>query len=208
MELNIFNIEGKEVGRKVTLDETIFGISPNEHVVWLDVKQILANRRQGTHKSKERAEIARTTKKHHKQKGTGGARYGSLKGPLHRGGGTAFGPRPRDYGFKLNKKVKLLARRSALSMKAGEQAIKVIDAIDFQKPRTKDFVGALHNLGIANKKSLIVLDGPNKNVYLSSRNFQGAEIITASDLNTYDIMRAHNLVFTEGALGKLQTILS
>ncbi|MCH8546169.1 MAG: 50S ribosomal protein L4 [Cryomorphaceae bacterium] len=208
MELSIINTEGKDTGRKVALNEAIFGITPNEHAIWLDVKNILANRRQGTHKAKERAEIARTTKKHHKQKGTGGARYGSLKGPLHRGGGTAFGPRPRDYGFKLNKKVKRLARFSALSIKAKEEAIKVVEAIDFQAAKTKDFIQAQKNIGLENKKFLLVLGEPNKNVYLSSRNLQGVNVVTFSDLNTYDIMRAQNIVFTEQALGHLESTLS
>jgi large subunit ribosomal protein L4 len=208
MELNIINTEGKDTGRKITLDESIFGVTPNDHVIWLDVKNILANRRQGTHKSKERAEIARTTKKHHKQKGTGGARYGSLKGPLHRGGGTAFGPRPRDYGFKLNKKIKRLARLSALSTKANENAIHVLESIDFQAPKTKEFIQTQKNIGLENKKFLLVLGEPNKNVYLSSRNLQGVNVVTYSDLNTYDIMRAQKIVFTEQALGHLQSTLS
>lgn len=208
MELSIINTEGKDTGRKITLNEAIFGMTPNNHAIWLDVKNILANRRQGTHKSKERAEISRTTKKHHKQKGTGGARYGSLKGPLHRGGGTAFGPRPRDYGFKLNKKVKRIARFSALSVKATDNAIKIVESVDFQSPRTKDFIQAQKNIGLENKKFLLVLGEPNKNVYLSSRNLQGVNVITFSDLNTYDIMRAQNIVFTEQALGHLQSTLS
>ena len=208
MELNIINTEGKDTGRKITLDESIFGVTPNDHVIWLDVKNILANRRQGTHKSKERAEIARTTKKHHKQKGTGGARYGSLKGPLHRGGGTAFGPRPRDYGFKIKKKIKRLARLSALSTKANENAIHVLESIDFQAPKTKEFIQTQKNIGLENKKFLLVLGEPNKNVYLSSRNLQGVNVVTYSDLNTYDIMRAQKIVFTEQALGHLQSTLS
>jgi large subunit ribosomal protein L4 len=208
MELSIINKEGKDTGRKVSLNENIFGITPSEHAIWLDVKNILANRRQGTHKSKERAEIARTTKKHHKQKGAGGARYGSLKGPLHRGGGTAFGPRPRDYGFKLNKKVKRLARFSALSMKARDNAIKVLENVDFQAPKTKEFVQLTNNIDMNDKKFLLVLGEPNKNVYLSSRNLQGVNVVTYSDLNTYDIMRAHNIVFTEQALGNLESTIS
>ncbi|MCC5918442.1 MAG: 50S ribosomal protein L4 [Cryomorphaceae bacterium] len=208
MELSIINKEGKDTGRKVTLNDSIFGVTPNEHAIWLDVRNILANRRQGTHKSKERAEISRTTKKHHKQKGTGGARYGSLKGPLHRGGGTAFGPRPRSYGFKLNKKVKQLARFSALSMKAKENAIKVLEGVEFQSPKTKDFVSFAKNIELGEKKFLLVLGEPNKNVYLSSRNLQGVNVITSSDLNTYDIMRSQNIVFTEQALGNLETTIS
>jgi large subunit ribosomal protein L4 len=208
MELSIINKEGKDTGRKVALNEAIFGMTPNEHAIWLDVKNILANRRQGTHKSKERAEIARTTKKHHKQKGTGGARYGSLKGPLHRGGGTAFGPRPRDYGFKLNKKVKRLARFSALSLKANESALKVLENLDFSAPKTKEFVGLVNNIDLKDKKFLLVLGEPNKNVYLSSRNLQGVNVVMYSDLNTYDIMRAQSVVFTEQALGNLQSTLS
>jgi large subunit ribosomal protein L4 len=208
MELSIINKEGKDTGRKVALSDAIFGIEPNEHAIWLDVKSILANRRQGTHKAKERAEIARTTKKHHKQKGTGGARYGSLKGPLHRGGGTAFGPRPRDYSFKLNKKVKRIARLSALSLKANESAIKVLENLEFAAPKTKEFAGLVNNIELKDKKFLLVLGEPNKNVYLSSRNLQGVNVVMYSDLNTYDIMKAHKVVFTEQALGNLQSTLS
>lgn len=208
MELSIINKEGKDTGRKVALSDAIFGIEPNEHAIWLDVKSILANRRQGTHKAKERAEIARTTKKHHKQKGTGGARYGSLKGPLHRGGGTAFGPRPRDYSFKLNKKVKRIARLSALSLKANESAIKVLENLEFAAPKTKEFAGLVNNIELKDKKFLLVLGEPNKNVYLSSRNLQGVNVVMYSDLNTYDIMKAQKVVFTEQALGNLQSTLS
>jgi large subunit ribosomal protein L4 len=208
MELSIINKEGKDTGRKIALSDAIFGLEPNEHAIWLDVKSILANRRQGTHKAKERAEIARTTKKHHKQKGTGGARYGSLKGPLHRGGGTAFGPRPRDYSFKLNKKVKRIARLSALSLKANESAIKVLENLEFAAPKTKEFAGLVNNIELKDKKFLLVLGEPNKNVYLSSRNLHGVNVVMYSDLNTYDIMKAQKVVFTEQALGNLQSTLS
>ncbi len=205
MELPVLNKEGKETGRKATLSDKVFGLEkPSEHAIYLDVKQYLANQRQGTHKAKERAEISRTTKKFYRQKGTGNARVGSLRSPIHRGGGTVFGPRPRDYSFKLNKKVKLLARRSALSMKASEKNLLVMETIDFQAPKTKDFIQFLKDLGLDGKKSLIVLGEPNKNLYLSSRNFRGSNVITASELNTYGVMNAQNVVVSEDALEKLE----
>jgi len=208
MELKVLTTEGKETGRTVSLNDAIFGIEPNDHAIYLDVKQYLANQRQGTHKSKERAEVARTTKKHHKQKGTGGARAGSLKSPVQKGGGTAFGPRPRDYSFKLNKKLKVLARKSALSLKATGQSIMVIESPEMETPKTKMFGSMLNSLGIADKKSLLVLDGINKNVYLSSRNLQGSKVVNASDLNTYTIMNANSVVLTEASIEKIEQLLS
>jgi len=208
MELKVLTTEGKETGRTVSLNDAVFGIEPNDHAIYLDVKQYLANQRQGTHKSKERAEVARTTKKHHKQKGTGGARAGSLKSPVQKGGGTAFGPRPRDYSFKLNKKVKVLARKSALSVKAKGQSIMVIESPEMESPKTKMFSAMLNSLGIADKKSLLVLDGINKNVYLSSRNLQGSKVVNASELNTYTIMNANSVVLTEASIEKIEQLLS
>jgi large subunit ribosomal protein L4 len=208
MELKVLNKEGKETGRTVSLNDAVFGIDPNDHAIYLDVKQYLANGRQGTHKSKERAEVARTTKKHHKQKGTGGARAGSMKSPLQKGGGTAFGPRPRDYSFKLNKKVKQLARKSALSIKAKDQSIMVIENLVMESPKTQEYNKILANLGINNKKSLIVVGDYDKNVYLSSRNLQGSNVLNASELNTYVIMNSKSVVLTEGSVEKIVELLS
>ncbi len=204
MELNVLNIQGKETGRKINLAETIFGIEPNDHAIYLDVKQYLANQRQGTHKSKERAEIHRSTKKVKRQKGTGTARMGSAKSPLLRGGGRVFGPRPRDYSFKLNKKLKSLARLSALSYKVKESTIFVVEDFSFDKPKTKDLLGISSNLNLLNKKSLFVLSDQNKNIYLSSRNLKDVNVITASDLNTYSILYAKNLVLFESAVKVLE----
>ncbi len=208
MELKVLTAEGKETGRTVSLNDAIFGIEPNDHAIYLDVKQHLANQRQGTHKAKERAEVARTTKKHHRQKGTGGARAGSLKSPIQRGGGTVFGPRPRNYGFKLNKKVKALARRSALSLKAKDQSVMVIETPTMDAPKTKEYNAMLAALGIENKKSLLVLDGMNKNIYLSSRNLKGSKVVTTSELNTYAIMNSNSVVLTEGSIEKIEQMLS
>jgi large subunit ribosomal protein L4 len=208
MELKVLNKEGKETGRTVSLNDAVFGIDPNDHAIYLDVKQYLANGRQGTHKSKERGEVARTTKKHHKQKGTGGARAGSLKSPVQKGGGTAFGPRPRDYSFKLNKKVKQLARKSALSIKAKDQSIMVIENLVMESPKTQEYSKILANLGISNKKSLIVVGDYDKNVYLSSRNLQGSNVLNASELNTYVIMNSKSVVLTEGSVEKIVELLS
>jgi large subunit ribosomal protein L4 len=205
MEVAVVNIEGKDTGRKVNLDETIFGIEPNDHAIYLDTKQYLANQRQGTHKSKERAEVVGSTRKLKKQKGTGTARFGSIKNPEFRGGGRIFGPRPRFYGFKLNKKVKQLARKSALSYKAQENRIIVVEDFSFEAPKTSRMVGLGANLSIMNKKSLIVLPEPNNNIYLSSRNLQGVEVVTISDLNTYNIMKASTLVLVESAVDVLQS---
>ncbi len=206
MELNILNIQGKETGRKVELPDSIFAIVPNEHAIYLDVKQYLANNRQGTHKAKERSEIAGSTRKIKKQKGTGTARAGSLKSPVFRGGGRIFGPKPRNYNFKLNKKLKQLARLSALSYKAKNNAIVVIEDFCFEKPKTKEFLAIRKNLQVEGKRSMVVLKDYDKNIYLSSRNIQKSEIAVASDLNTYSIMKAHSLILTESSveqLGKL-----
>lgn len=207
MELAIYNIQGKETGKKVTLSKEVFGIEPNDHAVYLDVKQYLANQRQGTHKAKERAEIARTTKKAFRQKGTGGARRGSYKSPIVRGGGRVFGPRPRDYRFKLNRKLKQLARRSALSTKAAGGFITVIDNVNFDAPKAKAFREVLKNFGFAGTKTLWILPDNNQNVVLSARNFKGANVITASDLNTYAVMNAQRVVLAEGSLSKIEELL-
>ncbi|MGB4017138.1 50S ribosomal protein L4, partial [Petrimonas mucosa] len=183
MELSIYNINGEVTDKKVTLNDSIFGIEPNNHVIWLDVKQYLANQRQGTHKSKERSEITGSTRKLIRQKGSGGARRGDIKSPVMVGGGRVFGPKPRDYSFKLNKKVKALARRSALSLKAKNEAILVVEDFSFDAPKTKSFVELTKKLQVADKKLLFVLPSQNKNVYLSARNLPGVEIITASDIN-------------------------
>jgi len=208
MQLEILNISGKKTAKKVELIDSIYAVEPNDHCIYLDVKQYLANQRQGTHKSKERAEIARTTKKLKKQKGTGGARAGSMKSPVFVGGGRAFGPRPRDYSFKLNKKVKSLARVSALSYKAKENAIMVLEDFNFEAPKTKNYIDLIKNLNLSDKKSLLVLGDVNKNVYLSSRNIQGAKVVNASDLNTYDILNAQNLILAESSIKVLETILN
>jgi len=204
MELAILNIDGKETGRKVTLNDSVFGIEPNDHAIYLDAKQYLANQRQGTHKSKERGEIAGSTKKLKRQKGTGTARAGSRNNPLFRGGGRIFGPKPRYYGFKLNKKVKELARRSALSYKASTNNIIVLEDFNFEAPKTKEIIKIGNNLNIANKKSLYVFSEKNKNIYLSSRNVQGIEVVIAKELNTYSIIKASTLVLVESAVDVLQ----
>jgi len=207
MELAVVNIEGKETGRKVNLNETIFGIEPNDHAIYLDTKQYLASQRQGTHKAKERNEVMGSTRKLKRQKGTGTARFGSIKNPEFRGGGRIFGPRPRFYGFKLNKKVKQLARKSALSYKARENKIIVLEDFSLEVPKTSKMVGMSTNLKLSKKNSLIVLPEQNKNIYLSSRNLQGVEVVTISDLNTYNIMKASTLVLTESAVDVLPTTL-
>lgn len=208
MQVEVLNISGKKTAKKVELVDSIFGVEPNDHCIYLDVKQFLANQRQGTHKSKERAEIARTTKKLKRQKGTGGARAGSMKSPLFVGGGRAFGPRPRDYSFKLNKKVKSLARISALTYKAKDNAITVLEDFNFEAPKTKNYVDLIKNLNLVDKKTLLVLGDNNKNVYLSSRNIQGAKVVKASDLNTYDILNAENLILAESSVKVIETILN
>lgn len=200
MEVAVYNIKGEDTGRKVTLNDSVFAIEPNEHVLYLAVKQYLANQRQGTHKSKERSEVSGSTRKLHKQKGGGGARIGDINSPLLRGGGRVFGPRPRDYRFKLNKKVKLLARRSALSVKAMDNQIKVVEDFTFEVPKTKEFVNFAKNIQTADKKTLLVLSAQDKNVYLSARNLPNVEIITASDLNTYKILNNKSLVLSESSV--------
>lgn len=207
MELSIYNINGEVTDKKVTLNDSIFGIEPNNHVIWLDVKLYLANQRQGTHKSKERNEIAGSTRKLIRQKGGGGARRGDIKSPVMVGGGRVFGPKPRDYGFKLNKKEKALARRSALSLKAKNDAILVVEDFNFDAPKTKNFAELTKKLQLADKKLLFVLPSQNKNVYLSARNLPGVEIITASDINTYKIMNCGNLVLTEASVAVIDDLL-
>ena len=207
MELAVLNIEGKETGRVVNLNDSIFGIEPNDHAIYLDTKQYMANQRQGTHKSKERGEIAGSSRKIKRQKGTGTARFGNIKNPLFRGGGRVFGPRPRFYGFKLNKKVKLLARKSALSYKASTNKIVILEDFKVEAPKTSEMARVGANLNLLNKKSLFVLPEQNKNIYLSSRNLQGIDVVTPSDLNTYAIMRASTLVFFESAVDVLQATI-
>src|SRR5690554_2054573 len=208
MEIAVVDIKGKDTGRKAKLADAVFGIEPNEHAVYLDVKQYLANQRQGTHKAKERAEISGSTRKIKKQKGTGTARAGSIKSPIFRGGGRIFGPRPRSYSFKLNKGLKRLARKSALSLKAKNEAITIVEDFQFDTPKTKDFAEVIKALGLEGRKSLFVLGEPNKNVYLSSRNFRGSEVVSASELSTYKIMNANNIVFLEGSLEGIESNLS
>ena len=208
MEVSVFNIKGEDTGRKVTLDESIFGIEPNEHVVYLDVRQYLANQRQGTHKSKERSEISGSTRKLGRQKGGGGARRGDINSPLLVGGARVFGPKPRDYHFKLNKKVKQLARKSALSQKAIENAIIVVEDFAFETPSTKVFVDVLNKLNVSEKKQLFVLPSSNKNVYLSARNLKRTNVVMASNLNTYGIMNSDVLVVSEGSLEIISEILT
>jgi large subunit ribosomal protein L4 len=207
MEVAVINIDGKETGRKVNLNETIFGIEPNDHAIYLDTKQYMAGQRQGTHKTRERAEVMGSTRKLKRQKGTGTARFGSIKNPQFRGGGRVFGPRPRFYGFKLNKKVKELARKSALTYKARENKIIILEDFSFDVPKTSKMAGISANLSLPNKKSVIVLPEQNNNIYLSSRNLQGVEVITVSDLNTYTIMKASTLVLTESVVDVLQSTL-
>ena len=208
MELSVLNIEGKETGRKVTLNDQIFGIEPSDHAIYLDVKQYMANQRQGTHKSKERGEITGSTRKIKKQKGTGTARAGSIKSPIFRGGGTIFGPRPRNYGFKLNKKVKQLARKSALTYKANEKSIVVLEDFNFEAPKTKEMVALKSNLQITDKKSLFVLPVENNNIYLSSRNLQDTSVVIASELSTYQILNAKTIVLVEGSVEKIEEALN
>lgn len=208
MKVAVVDIKGKETGREANLSDAVFAIEPNNHAVYLDVKQYLANQRQGTHKAKERAEIAGSTRKIKKQKGTGTARAGSIKSGVFKGGGRMFGPRPRNYSFKLNKGMKRLARRSALSLKANDNAITVVEDFSFEAPKTKDFINVLKALGLENKKSLIVLGESNNNVYLSSRNLKSSEVITSSELSTYKIMNANNVVLLEGSLEGIETNLA
>ena len=208
MEVSVLNINGQETGRKVALNDAIFGIEPNDHVIWLDVKQYLANQRQGTAKTKERSEHAGSTRKLGRQKGGGGARRGDINSPLLKGGGRVFGPTPRDYGFKLNKKVKALARKSALSYKAKDNEIIVVEDFTMDAPKTKGFVNITKNLKIDGKKTLVVLPGVDKNVYLSTRNLQKAQVMSARDINTYKILNADVLVVAESSLKEIDSILN
>lgn len=208
MEAKVLDFNGKDTGRKVQLSDSVFGIEPNNHAVYLDVKQYLANQRQGTHKAKERAEVAGSTRKIKKQKGTGTARAGSAKNPLFKGGGTVFGPRPRSYSFKLNKSLKRLARKSAFSIKAKESNIIVLEDFNFETPNTKNFINVLKALELENKKSLFILGGANKNVYLSSRNLKSSSVVSSSELSTYDILNANNLVLLESSLEVIEENLS
>ena len=208
MEINVLNINGQETGRKVTLNESIFGIEPNDHVIYLDVKRYLADQRQGTAKAKERSEHAGSTRKLGRQKGGGGARHGDINSPLLRGGGRVFGPRPRNYRIKLNKKVIALARKSALSYKAQENAIIVVEDFNFDAPKTKDFVNVTKNLNVEGKKLLVVMPEVNKNVYLSARNLQRSEVMLAASLNTYKVLNADVLVITENSLKTIDSVFN
>ena len=208
MEVSVLNINGQETGRKVSLNESIFGIEPNDHVLYLDVKQYLANQRQGTAKSKERSEVSGSTRKLGRQKGGGGARRGDINSPVLVGGGRVFGPKPRDYRFKLNKKVKVLARKSALAYKAQENAVIVVEDFNFEAPKTKDFVNITKNLKVEGKKTLLVLPEVDKNVYLSARNLQRAEVMTANTINAYKVLNAEVLVVTEKSLQTIDQILT
>ena len=207
MEVNVYNIKGEDTGRKITLNESIFGIEPNDHAIYLDVKQFMANKRQGTHKSKERSEVSGSTRKLGRQKGGGGARRGDINSPVLVGGGRVFGPQPRDYSFKLNKKLKVLARKSALSYKVRENALVVVEDFTFEAPKTKDFVAVLNNLKVSGKKPLFVLPGVDKNVYLSARNLKGVNVMIASMLNTYSVLGAGVVVVAEGSLSTIDNIL-
>jgi large subunit ribosomal protein L4 len=208
MELNVLNIKGKETGRKVKLNAAVFAIEPNDHAIYLDVKSHLANKRQGTHKAKERAEIVGSTRKIKKQKGTGTARAGSIKNPLFKGGGRVFGPTPRDYSQKVNKKVKRLARKSALSLKAKQKSIFILEDFQLDKPQTQIYTKMLSALGLADKKSLLVLGELNKNVYLSSRNLKNSNVVISSELNTYGISNANSLIISESSITGLESLLN
>lgn len=204
MEVNVLNVSGQQTGAKVQLPDSVFGIEPNDHAIYLDVKQFLANQRQGTHKSKQRNEIAGSTRKLHKQKGTGGARAGSIKSPLFNGGGRVFGPQPRDYSFKLNKKLKQLARKSALTYKAQDNSIVVLEDFTFDTIKTKNYIKLVEDLQIGNEKTLLVLPAANSNIYLSSRNLKKAKVITADQLSTYDVLNAGKLLLTAGSVKTLE----
>jgi len=208
MELAVINISGKKTAKKINLNDAVFGIEPNDHAIYLDVKQHMANKRQGTHKSKERNEISGSTRKIKKQKGTGGARAGSIKSPTIVGGGRVFGPRPRDYSFKLNKKTKELARKSALTYKAKDNGIVVLEDFKFESAKTKKYVDMVKNLNLSDKKTLLVLAESNKNIYLSSRNLGNTKVVIASELNTYDVLNAHNLLLSESSVKQIEDILS
>ncbi|MGL1887736.1 MAG: 50S ribosomal protein L4 [Reichenbachiella sp.] len=208
MKVSVLTKTGEDTGRKVDLSKDVFGIEPNDHAIYLDVKQYLANQRQGTHKSKERAEIKGSTRKIKKQKGTGTARAGSIKSPLFRGGGRAFGPRPRNYSFDLNKKLKVLARKSALTYKATEKSISILESFSFDAPKTKEYEALLTSLSVANKKTLLVLSEDDKNIVLSSNNLLKAKVTTAEQINTYDVLNADNLILIEGSVEKIQNLLT
>ncbi|WP_179415238.1 50S ribosomal protein L4 [Mucilaginibacter tundrae] len=208
MEVKVLNVSGKETGAKVQLPESVFGIEPNDHAIYLDVKQFLANQRQGTHKSKQRNEIAGSTRKLYKQKGTGGARAGSVKSPLFNGGGRVFGPQPRDYSFKLNKKLKALARKSALSYKAKDNNVVVLEDFNFDSIKTKNYIQMVADLNVTDVRTLLVLATADNNVYLSSRNLKKAKVITADQLNTYDVLNAGKLLLTAGAVKTLEEALA
>jgi len=208
MKLSVFNIEGNDTGKKIELKDSIFGVEPSDHAIYLDVKQYMANNRQGTHKSKERGEITGSTRKIKRQKGTGTARAGSIKSPVFRGGGRTFGPAPRDYSFKVNKKVKLLARKSALTYKAKDNNLMVIEDFTFEEPKTKNITDLIDKLSIENKKLLLVLPEPNKNIYLSSRNIRDAAVVTVSELTTYNIVSAVTLLFSESSIEALYKIFN
>lgn len=208
MKVAVLNIKGEETGREINLDKSVFGIEPNEHAVYLDVKNYLANQRQGNAKTKERGEIQGSTRKIKKQKGTGTARAGSIKSPIFRGGGTIFGPKQRDYGFKLNKKVKKLASKSVLSSRAKEKAIQVLEDFSFEAPKTKEFISLLNNLSVSDKKSLLLVTDKNKNVFLSSRNLKKAHVSTVDEVNTYDLINAERLILCEGTLDQLKERLN
>ena len=204
MELEVYNISGQKTDKKVKLDKKVFGIEPNDHAIYLDVKQYMANQRQGTHKAKERNEIAGSTRKIKRQKGTGTARFGDIKNPIFRGGGRVFGPKPRDYYFKLNKKLKRLARVSALSYKAKEKGIIVIEDFSFEEPKTKNFIELLNNFELQGKRVLLVLDKMDNNVYLSSRNIQKTKIVSAQSINTYDILNASSMLVLESSIKEIE----
>lgn len=208
MELSVLNKSGKDTGRKVSLNDSVFGIEPNDHAIYLDVKEILANKRQGTHKSKEKHEITGSTRKIKKQKGTGTARAGSIKSPLFKGGARVFGPKPRDYGFKVNKKVSVLARKSALTYKAKDSSISVLEDVSFETPKTKDFISLLNGLSLSDTKTLLVVADQNDNVYLSSRNLPKVNVVVADQISTYDVLNAKSLVLSEGAVAKIEKVLN
>jgi large subunit ribosomal protein L4 len=208
MELKVYDIQGKETTKTVALAEAVFGVEPNDHAIWLDVKQYLANQRQGTHKAKQRNEVSGSTKKLKRQKGTGGARAGSIKNPLFVGGGRIFGPVPRDYSFKLNKKLKQLARRSALTYKAKSEAIKVVEDFSFEAPKTKSFLAVAKNLGFESKKVLVVIPESNQNVLLSARNLPNVKVVIAQNVNTYEVMNASSILMAEGAVNVLNELLA
>ncbi len=208
MELEIFAKDGKSTGKKAKLNDAVFAIEPNDHAIWLDVKQHLANKRQGTHKTLEKSEVSGSTKKLHRQKGTGGSRKGNIKSPLFKGGARVFGPKPRDYSFKLNKKVKDLARRSALTYKAKDGAIKVIDSVGISAPKTKDFASFLKSFQLDSRKSVLVVPSKDDNVLMSARNLQGARVVVASELSTYDIMNCNGMLIVQDAIAPLEAILT